>query len=96
MPAIDRNWGALRDRRFDVAVVGAGIHGACVALEAVRRGLSCVLLERSDFGSQTSYNSLRIVHGGLRYLQSADLPRFFDSVAERRWFLQHMPDLVKP
>lgn len=58
--------------------------------------MSCVLLERQDFGSQTSFNSLRIVHGGLRYLQTADLPRFFDSVAERRWFLRHMPDLVKP
>lgn len=86
---------AARDR-YDVIVVGGGVYGACVALEAARRGLRVLLLERDDFGSRTSWNSLRILHGGLRYLQTLDLPRFRESVRERRWFCQHFPDLVRP
>jgi glycerol-3-phosphate dehydrogenase len=77
-------------------VVGGGVYGIALTLEASRRGLKTLLLERSDFGSETSWNSLRIVHGGLRYLQSLDLRRFFESVSERRWFLRHFPDLVHP
>jgi glycerol-3-phosphate dehydrogenase len=80
----------------DLLVIGGGFYGAMLTLEAARRGLSTVLLERADFGGATSANSLRIVHGGLRYLQSLDLPRFNESVAERRWFLRHFPDLVQP
>jgi glycerol-3-phosphate dehydrogenase len=80
----------------DLIVIGGGFHGAMLTLEATRRGLSTVLLERGDFGGATSANSLRIVHGGLRYLQSLDLPRFRESVAERGWFLRHFPDLVQP
>jgi glycerol-3-phosphate dehydrogenase len=67
-----------------------------VALEAAGQGLRTVLLERDDFGGATSWNSLRIVHGGLRYLQTADLSRFYESVVERRWFLRHFPELVHP
>ncbi len=80
----------------DLLVIGGGFQGAMLTLEAARRGLSTVLLERADFGGATSANSLRIVHGGLRYLQSFDLSRFRESVAERRWFLSHFPDLVQP
>ena len=80
----------------DLLVIGGGFYGAMLTLEAARRGLSTILLERDDFGGATSANSLRIVHGGLRYLQSLDLPRFRESVAERRWFLRHFPDLVRP
>ncbi|MEZ4484846.1 MAG: hypothetical protein R2864_09680 [Syntrophotaleaceae bacterium] len=53
-------------------------------------------LKKQDFGSQTSFNHLRILHGGLRYLQSLDLRRFRDSVAERSWFLRHLPGLARP
>lgn len=81
---------------YDLLVVGGGFHGAMLTLEAARRGLSVLLVERDDFGGATSWNSLRIVHGGLRYLQSLDLSRYRESVAERRWFLQHFPDLVEP
>jgi glycerol-3-phosphate dehydrogenase len=81
---------------YDLLVVGGGFYGAMLTLEAARRGLSVLLLERDDFGGATSWNNLRIVHGGLRYLQSLDLPRYRESVAERRWFLQHFPDLVEP
>jgi len=81
---------------YDLIVVGGGVYGIALLLEASRRGLRPLLLERGDFGGETSWNSLRIVHGGLRYLQSLDMPRFFESVGERRWFLQHFPDLVHP
>lgn len=80
----------------DLLVIGGGFYGAMLTLEAARRGLSTVLLERGDFGGATSANSLRIIHGGLRYLQALDLPRFRESVAERRWFLHNFPDLVQP
>jgi glycerol-3-phosphate dehydrogenase len=91
--------GTLQDvsqRRFDLAVIGGGIHGVCAAMEAARRGRRVVLLEKDDFGGATSLNSYRILHGGLRYLQSADLPRFYQSVRERRWFSRHLPELVAP
>ncbi|HWM93173.1 MAG TPA: FAD-dependent oxidoreductase [Thermoanaerobaculia bacterium] len=81
---------------YDLLVVGGGFYGAMLTLEASRRGLSVLLLERDDFGGATSWNSLRIVHGGLRYLQGLDLRRYRESVAERRWFLRHFPDLVEP
>lgn len=81
---------------YDLLVVGGGFYGAMMTLEAARRGLSVLLVERDDFGGATSWSSLRIVHGGLRYLQSLNLSRFRESVAERGWFLRHFPDLVEP
>lgn len=81
---------------YDLLVVGGGFYGAMLTLEAARRGLSVLLVERDDFGGATSWNSLRIVHGGLRYLQSLDLSRYREAVAERRWFLESFPDLVEP
>jgi len=85
-----------RSQDFELIVVGGGIHGVMLAYEAGLRGVRALLVERADFGAATSFNSLRIVHGGLRYLQSTDLPRFFESVAERRWLLREFPDLVFP
>jgi len=93
---ISRNAAAASARRHDLAVIGGGIHGAQLALAASQRGLKVLLLEAGDFGSGASGNSLRILHGGLRYLQSADLPRFYESVAERRWHAQSFPELVEP
>lgn len=81
---------------YDLLVVGGGFYGTMLTLEAARRGLSVLLVERDDFGGATSWNSLRIVHGGLRYLQSLDFARYRESVAERRWFLETFPDLVEP
>ena len=83
-------------RPYDLVVIGGGIHGVALAFEAARRGYRPLLLERHDFGGGTSWSNLRIIHGGLRYLQSMDLRRFRESVAERRWFLQHFPDLIRP
>ncbi len=96
MAITERALEALAAERYDLVIVGGGIYGVMVSLEAVRRGLHPLLLERSDFGAATSHNSLRIVHGGLRDLQRVDLRRYYECVQERRWFLQNFPDLVEP
>ncbi|MEJ7655698.1 MAG: FAD-dependent oxidoreductase [Thermoleophilaceae bacterium] len=64
---------ALEAERFDVVVIGGGITGAGVALDAPSRGYSVALVERADYASGTSSRSSKLVHGGLRYLQSFDL-----------------------
>lgn len=87
---------ALRGRSYDVVVVGAGIYGATIAYEAARQGFTVALVERSDFGSQTSANSLKIIHGGLRYLQHLDLRRMRESIRARRDLLREFPHLVRP
>ena len=84
------------ESRFDVIIVGGGIQGVCTLLEATMRGLRSLLIERNDFGGATSWNSLRILHGGLRYLQYFDLRRYHDSVTERQWFCREFPELVRP
>lgn len=81
---------------YDLIVIGGGIYGSHLALEATLRGFKTLLLEKKDFGWATSWNSFRIAHGGFRYLQTLDLVRFFQSVKERKWLLTHFPDLVKP
>ncbi len=81
---------------YDLIIIGGGIYGVMLALEASRRKLRSLLLEKGDFGKFTSFNSLRIIHGGFRYLQKFDLKRLRDSVGERRWFLKNFPNLVKP
>lgn len=93
---IARDLSRATDRDFDLVVVGGGIYGVSLLREAARRNLSACLCEACDFGSGTSWNSLRIVHGGLRYLQSMDLPRFFQSVAARRRIARWFPRLVRP
>lgn len=94
--AIHRQPESLSQRDYDLIIIGGGIYGVMLALESVFRGLRPLLLEQNDFGGATSFNSLRIVHGGLRYLQKLDLKRHFESVQERRWFLANFPDLVCP
>jgi glycerol-3-phosphate dehydrogenase len=81
---------------YDLIVIGGGIYGSMLSREAALRGLRVLLLERKDFGGYTSFNSLRIIHGGLRYLQNLDIHRFRESVSERRWFLKNFANLVKP
>lgn len=93
---IQRQPEAASQRDYDLAIIGGGVYGATLLYEAGRAGLSAVLLERGDFGSGVSGNSLRIVHGGLRYLQNMELRRLRTSVAERRWHLRRFPDLVEP
>lgn len=96
MVSMERNPESTEREQFDLIVIGGGVYGACLALESARRGLACLLLEKDDFGGATSWNSLRIIHGGLRYLQSADLARFRRSVQEQAWWLNHFSTLVEP
>ena len=91
-----RNPAKLSDKTYDLLVVGAGIYGASVAWDAALRGLSVALIERGDFGSGNSSSSLKIVHGGLRYLQKLDLARMRTSILERRMMLRAAPHLVSP
>lgn len=94
--AIIREPDVFSRRNYDLIIIGGGIYGAMLALEATFRELRPLLLERNDFGGATSFNSLRIVHGGLRYLQTLDLKRHLQSVQERRWLLKNFPDLIHP
>ena len=66
---LKRDLGALAAREHDLLVVGGGIHGAAAAWDAAQRGLAVALVEAGDFGSGTSWNSLKTIHGGLRHLQ---------------------------
>jgi glycerol-3-phosphate dehydrogenase len=87
---------ALAGREFDLLVVGGGITGATAAWDAAQRGLSVALLERGDFGGATSAESLKVVHGGVRYLQHLDIVRVRESSRERRALLRMAPHLVHP
>ncbi len=91
-----RNLPRLASIRYDVVVVGGGIYGACVAWEASLRGLSVALLEKGDFGSGTSANSLKIIHGGFRYLQHGDFKRMRESMLEQKALMRIAPHLVHP
>jgi glycerol-3-phosphate dehydrogenase len=93
---VRRDLSRLTNTRFDLLVVGAGIHGACIAWDACLRGLSVAVVDQGDFGAATSANSLRIVHGGLRYLARGDLPRMIESIRERSTLLRIAPALVQP
>lgn len=95
MSKIVRNIESSLKTSYDLIIIGGGIYGIMLALEAGFRGKSALLLERDDFGGATSYNHLRTLHGGLRYLQSMDLTRFIESVQERKWFLTHFPQLCE-
>jgi glycerol-3-phosphate dehydrogenase len=84
------------DEDFDLLVIGAGIHGAFAARDAARRGLKVALVEQHDYGSGATGNSLRIAHGGLRYLARGDLPRMRESIRERAALMRLAPHLVRP
>ena len=86
----------LASRTFDVLVVGGGIYGLTIACDAAERGASVALIERDDFGSGSSFNHLRTIHGGLRYLQHLDLPRARESVRERRALARIAPHALTP
>jgi glycerol-3-phosphate dehydrogenase len=96
MSRMVRDLEALTDRIFDVLVVGGGIYGLAIAYDAAQRGLSVALVERDDFGSGSSFNHLRTIHGGLRYLQSFDVRRARESVRERRTVARIAPQAVRP
>jgi glycerol-3-phosphate dehydrogenase len=83
-------------REWDVLVIGGGISGAGVLLEAARRGLKALLVERHDFAWGTSSRSSKLVHGGLRYLKGGHVRLTAESVREREMLLRCAPGLVEP
>jgi glycerol-3-phosphate dehydrogenase len=87
---------ALSGEHFDVVVIGGGITGAGVALDAASRGYSVALVERDDYASGTSSRSSKMVHGGLRYLQNFDLGLVREALLERQLMVQLAPHLVYP
>jgi glycerol-3-phosphate dehydrogenase len=87
---------ALSEDEFDVVVIGGGITGAGVALDAATRGYSVALVERADFASGTSSRSSKLVHGGLRYLQNFDLGLVREALLERQLMVALAPHLVRP
>jgi glycerol-3-phosphate dehydrogenase len=86
----------LTEKEFDVLVIGAGMFGACAAWEAAHRGLNVALIDKGDFCNATSANHFKMVHGGIRYLQHADIYRVRESSRERSAFLRVAPHLVSP
>lgn len=93
---MQRDLRKLSQNVYDLLIVGGGIYGACVAWDASLRGLSVALVEKADFGCATSANSLKMIHGGLRYLQHGDLKRMRESICDRRILMQIAPHLVYP
>jgi glycerol-3-phosphate dehydrogenase len=87
---------ALSTDTFDVAVIGGGITGAGVALDAASRGYSVALVERDDYASGTSSRSSKMIHGGLRYLQNFDLGLVREALLERQLLVRLAPHLVYP
>ncbi len=87
---------SLAAERFDVVVIGGGITGAGVALDAAARGFSVALVEKADYASGTSSRSSKLVHGGLRYLQNFDLGLVREALLERRLMVKLAPHLVRP
>jgi glycerol-3-phosphate dehydrogenase len=94
--AMERNLKQLAGRKYDVLVIGAGACGAFVAREAALRGLAVAVIDRRDFCGATSANSLKVIHGGLRYLQQADVGRVLESARARRHLMRIAPHLVLP
>jgi glycerol-3-phosphate dehydrogenase len=87
---------ALESSEYDLLVVGGGVTGAGVALDAATRGFSVALIERADYASGTSSRSSKLVHGGLRYLQSFDLGLVREALLERQLMVALAPHLVRP
>lgn len=86
---------ALAQETFDVLVIGGGIYGATLACESARAGFRTAMVEKEDYGGAASANSLKILHGGLRYLQQLDIRRMRESVRARRDGLSSLPYLTR-
>ena len=82
--------------RYDVAIIGAGVNGAGIARDAALRGLRVIILDKNDMCSGTSAISSRLIHGGLRYLEYAEIPLVYESLHERRCLRRIAEHLVKP
>jgi glycerol-3-phosphate dehydrogenase len=85
----------IQNKTFDLVIIGGGITGAGVLLEASKLGLEVLLIEKGDFASGTSSKSAKLVHGGLRYLQYLHFGLVRESLTERNYLLETYPHLVK-
>jgi glycerol-3-phosphate dehydrogenase len=86
----------LAQDQFDVLVIGGGITGAGVALDAAARGYRVALVEKADFASGTSSKSTKLAHGGIRYLPQFDFVMVHEALVERGLMVRHAPFLVRP
>src|SRR3989338_921162 len=86
----------FREETFDLLIIGGGITGAGVARDAASRGLKVALVEKNDFAWGTSSRSSKLIHGGLRYLQSAEFGLVFEALSERTHLLKTAPHMVRP
>jgi glycerol-3-phosphate dehydrogenase len=93
---LQRDLTALARGDYDVLVIGGGIAGAFCAWDAAQRGLRTALIEARDFCGATSAYSLKVIHGGIRYLQHADIPRVIESCRERANLMRIAPHLTRP
>jgi len=82
--------------KFDIIVVGGGIHGSCVAKLAAKAGFKTLLLEARDYASATSSRSSKMAHGGLRYLEMYDFKQVFEGIKAREELFEACPNLVRP
>src|SRR5438093_8388481 len=90
------NLSLLGGEQFDVLVIGGGVTGAGVALDAVTRGYKVALVEKADFASGTSSKSTKLIHGGIRYLPAFDFGLVHEALVERGLLLRNAPFLVHP
>jgi glycerol-3-phosphate dehydrogenase len=95
-PRLVRDPAAAAAARYDLVVVGGGIHGLFAAYDAASRGLSVALVERGDFGSGLSANHQRTIHGGLRALESGRVGKTRRQIAERRTWARIAPHFIRP
>ena len=79
-----------------IAVIGGGINGAGITWELARKGYEVTLFERGRCGAQTSSATTKMIHGGLRYLEALHVGLVRESLRDRAWLLEHLPELVKP
>lgn len=86
----------LANETFDLLIIGGGVNGLATAWDAALRGLKVGLVEKGDYGGATSSASLKIIHGGLRYLQHLDLVRMREHIVERRALQRIAPHLIEP
>jgi glycerol-3-phosphate dehydrogenase len=93
---VQRNLDALQAEVFDLLIVGGGITGAGVALDAALNGWRVALIDKNDFASGTSSASSKLIHGGLRYLEHGDVRLVHEALHERRILLRNAPHLVQP
>ena len=91
-----RDVDSLRDQRFDLLILGGGITGAGVALDATLRGFRTALIDKGDYASGTSSVSSKLVHGGLRYLEHGGFHLVYEALHERRLLLENACPYVRP